>query len=160
MRKIITMCLGLILLFFSGCTGAGSKRYQAEFISLFDTVTTMVGYSDNKENFRALAEQVRGELEVYHRLYDIYNDYEGLNNVKTINDSAGKAPVKVDRRIIDMLKFAKEQHEVTDGAVNVAFGAVLSIWHDYRDAGLNDPESAEIPPMELLLEASRHTDIN
>jgi thiamine biosynthesis lipoprotein len=51
-------------------------------------------------------------------------------------------------------------YQKTGGAVNIAFGAVLSIWHDYREAGLNDPENAKLPPMEMLEEAARHTDIN
>lgn len=48
----------------------------------------------------------------------------------------------------------------TGGAVNVAMGAVLSLWHDYREAGVNDPENAVLPPMELLREAEKHTDVN
>ncbi len=39
-------------------------------------------------------------------------------------------------------------------------GSVLSIWHDYRDKGINSPEKAEIPPLEMLKEAMKFTDIN
>ena len=35
---------------------------------------------------------------------DIYHDYEGMNNIKTINDNAGIQPVKVDEEIIELLK--------------------------------------------------------
>jgi thiamine biosynthesis lipoprotein len=159
MKKIFSACLCLILLLLSGCARTETKRYQAEFLSLFDTVTTIVGYSDSEEHFRDFAEEMRGKIEEYHRLYDIYNDYEGISNVKTINDNAGIAPVKVDSKIIDMLQFAMDEYEATGGTVNVALGSVLKIWHDYRDAGLGDPESAELPPMEALQEAARHTDI-
>jgi thiamine biosynthesis lipoprotein ApbE len=58
-----------------------------------------------------------------------------------------------------MLKMAKELYVKTGGSVNVAFGAVLGIWHDYREAGVSDPEHAELPPMEQLRSASGHTDI-
>jgi thiamine biosynthesis lipoprotein len=160
MKRILTVFLSLLLLACSGCARTAQNRYSAEFLSLFDTVTTVVGYSDSKGNFTALAEEIKDKLEEYHQLYDIYNDYEGINNIKTINDNAGKAPVVVDSRIIDLLLFAKERDAETGGAVNIAFGAVLSIWHDYREAGLDNPEEAEVPPMEQLLEASQHTDIN
>lgn len=153
----LSLCLLLLLL--CGCGGTTTKRYQAEFLGLFDTVTTIVGYSDNEANFQEFAEEVRTQLQEYHQLYDIYNDYEGITNIKTINDHAGKAPVQVDKRIIDLLKFARAQYEATDGTVNVAMGAVLRIWHDYRAAGLEDPEKAELPPMELLMQASKHTNI-
>lgn len=160
MKKTISIALCFIMAMISGCANKEQTRYQAEFLTLFDTVTTIVGYSDSEEHFKEFAEQVRGKIEEYHQLYDIYNDYEGINNVKTINDNAGKSPVTVDKRIIEMLNFAKDEYDATDGAVNVALGAVLSIWHDYRDAGQNDPENAELPPMEQLQEASKHTDIN
>ena len=44
--------------------------------------------------------------------------------------------------------------------VNIAFGSVLKIWHDYREAGQNNPEEAQLPPMDALEEAYAHTDID
>lgn len=160
MKKIIALGLCFVLLMASACSRTETNRYQAEFLSLFDTVTTIVGYSDSEEHFKAFAQQVHDKIEEYHKLYDIYNDYEGVNNIKTINKNAGQSPVTVDRKIIDMLLFARSEYEATNGAVNVAMGAVLSIWHDYREAGLDDPENAQLPPMERLTAASTHTDIN
>ncbi|WP_349945628.1 FAD:protein FMN transferase [Lacrimispora sp. BS-2] len=136
------------------------QRFHAEFLNLFDTVTQIVGYSKNKEEFTQIATDVHDELEIYHQLYDIYNDYEGIANIKTINDNAGKNPVKVDQKIIDMLKLAGEAYEKTDGKVNAAMGSVLSIWHDYRTKGIENPETAEIPPMDKLKETALHTDFS
>ncbi len=148
-----------MLLLSSGCAKTQTNRYQAQFLFFFDTVTTIVGYSDSEEHFKEFAELVRGKIEEYHQLYDIYNDYESVNNIKTINDNAGVAPVTVDRRIIDMLLFARKLCEQTDSAVNIAMGSLLNIWHDYRDAGTDDPENALLPPMAMLTEASRHMDL-
>ena len=39
-------------------------------------------------------------------------------------------------------------------------GSVLSIWHEYREAGLADPEHAQLPPMEALEAASGHMNID
>ena len=44
--------------------------------------------------------------------------------------------------------------------MNIAMGSVLSIWHDYREAGSEDPYSAELPPMDELERAAEHTDIH
>ncbi|MEA4822814.1 MAG: FAD:protein FMN transferase [Clostridiaceae bacterium] len=158
--KGIILILCLLMLLSTGCAQNKTYRYQAEFLQLFDTVTQIVGYSDSKEHFSEFAEQVRAKLEEYHRLYDIYDNYEGINNIKTINDNAGVAPVKVDISIIDMLLFARAAYKATGGKVNVAFGSVLSIWHDYRESGLDNPESAQLPPMEQLTEAAKHTSID
>lgn len=161
MKRFLILLFCILFVLPGGCKKeAETTRYQAEFLSLFDTVTTVVGYADSKENFTEFAEQFKSKLQEYHELYDIYNDYEGVNNIKTINDNAGIAPVEVDQRIISMLLFAKEQYEATAGKVNVAMGAVINIWHEYRDAGLEEPENAVLPPMEELTLAAAHTDIN
>ena len=131
---------------------AGQKRFEAEFLLLFNTVTKIVGYSDSEESFTEDVEFIYDNMKLYHELFDIYNDYE-FNNIKTINDKAGVEPVKVDKKIIDLLLFAREVYEVTNGKINIAMGPVLRIWHDYREAGVNEPENASLPPMEELLEA-------
>ena len=163
--KHIPAILLIIFLLLTGCKKSESnspvlKRYQAEFLNLFDTITVIVGYSDSEESFTAFSQEVHDRLEEYHKLYDIYNSYEEINNIKTINDNAGIEPVKVDAKIISMLLMAKDMYDLTDGTVNVAFGAVLKIWHEYRNAGLDDPENAELPPIDDLKEANKHVSIN
>ena len=158
MKRIAVLLLVVLQLGISGCV-QGVTRYQAEFLSLFDTVTTIVGYSKNQSEFASLAGQIKDKLTEYHRLFDIYNTYEGINNLKTINDNAGKTPVKVDKALVDMLLFAKEQYVLTGGKTNIALGSVLEIWHDYREEGTLDPLDATLPPAGMLEEAARHTDI-
>ena len=173
MKKIATLVLVMtIIISATSCKASEPKRYQAEFLTLFDTVTRIVGYADSvpdtsdykqndeKEKFSALAQSIYDRLEQYHKLYDIYNDYAEINNIKTINDNAGKAPVKVDSRIIELLSFSKEMYEKSDGVFNIAFGSVLVLWHDAREAGTEDPENAELPSNEELEEAAKHCDIN
>lgn len=147
---LIKKAVSIILLIFTtlvlpGCGEKELTKYQAEFIMLFDTVTRIVGYTETKEEFTGYSQIIRDDLKEYHQLYDIYNDYEGINNIKTINDNAGIKPVKVDKRIIDLLKFSKEVYEKTKGKTNIAYGAVLKIWHEYRTEGLEDPENASLP---------------
>lgn len=146
---------------FTAAIGAKKEeRFHAEFLNLFDTVTEIVGYAGNKEEFTQIAKDVHDELETYHQLYNIYDDFDGINNIKTINDNAGKSPVKVDQKIIDLMKLSKEAYEKTGGKVNIAMGSVLSIWHDYREKGIDDPEQAKLPSMDQLKEASAHTDFS
>lgn len=163
--KIYTgVILAGIMVTMTGCSSITQtpklKRYDAQFLQLFDTVTSVVGYAEDEETFTKYSQELHDELETYHQLYDIYNDYDGINNVKTINDNAGVAPVEVDLKIIDMLEFAVEMDERTDGTFNVAMGSVLSIWHDYRTEGINDPEQAKLPSMEELEAAAEHMDIH
>ena len=153
MKRILTLLLLLALL--CGCTAApaeptgGLKRYQATFLTLFDTVTTIVGYAESEEAFTATAQAIHDQLLEYHQLYDIYNEYEGLSNIKTINDHAWEQPVEVDQRIIDLLQFSKELYTQTGGRVNIAMGSVLRLWHDAREAGIQDPGAAALPDGEV-----------
>jgi len=164
MKKITLILTPLLLLMMilSGCQNKNQvryTRYQDNFFEYFDTVTTVIGYTETEEQFTAYFDEIRQEFKTYHELYDIYNDYPGVNNIKTINDNAGIKPVKVDQKLIDLILFSKEWYEKTNGKANIAMGAVLSIWHDYRSAAEDDPANAEVPPMELLQAANAHTDI-
>ncbi len=136
------------------------KRFNASFLELFDTVSKIEGYDADKESFTAFAQQVHDTLLTYHQLYDIYHVKGVEASIKSINDNAGIGPVQVDRRVIDLLNMSKELYRLTNGKVNVAFGAVLSIWHTYREAGIDDPENAKLPPMDALREAAKHTNID
>lgn len=160
-RKRLIVIMVCVIAVLCGCAKKPVlNRYDAQFLSLFDTVTSIVGYAEDKETFTAFVQEFHDQLENYHQLYDIYHEYEGLPNLKTINENAGKQPVKVDRKIIDLLLFAKDMYEETDGKVNVAMGSVLSVWHDYRAEAVDNPQEAAIPPMEVLEEANQYTDIN
>ena len=138
------------------------EKYNAYSMDYFDTVTQITGYTETKEEFDAISKRVLDQLKEYHQLYTIYNSYKDINNLVTVNrvvDGAHQV-VKVDQKIIDMLLYAKEMYAVTGGEMNVMMGSVLSIWHDYRTEGMDEPWNAELPPMDALLEAAKHTSID
>ena len=145
---------------FSSCHIFGKQKFTEYYSEYFNTITTVVGYERSKEDFSSVSSLIEERLSEYHMLYDIYTRYDGVNNLASINLAAGKSQVPADKKIIDMLTFAKQMHELTNGKTNIAFGAVLSIWHTYRAYGEKHPESAELPDMEVLLSANEHTAID
>lgn len=160
---LVVVIIAIQMISFCGCNNETQlNKYKAYYFDYFDTATTIIGYANTQEEFDKICEDIKSQLNKYHRLFTIYNRYEGLNNLVTINDvDNGKHNVvTVDREIIDMLTFAKEMYQKTNGTVNIAMGSVLKIWHNYRNAGLDDPANAELPPMEKLKEASEHTNID
>lgn len=157
--KKICLFLALCLLLVS-CASKGDTRQSSSFFDVFDTVTSLIGYAYSAEEFSRIAASVHEQLLRYHRLFDIYNDYEGLNNLKTVNDCAGRSPVAVDAEIIAFLRDCKAYYALTDGLVNVAMGGVLQLWHDAREEGLADPENARLPDMDALRDAAAHCDID
>ena len=158
MKRFVSL-LVLMALLLGGCASLGKPektQYNATFLTLFDTVTTIVGHAESEAAFTQTAQRIHDDLEVYHRLFDIYHDYEGINNLKTVNDQAGIAPVKVDRAIIDLLTDCREFYDLTDGRVNVAMGSILSLWHEARNRGISDPAHAALPDMAELESAAEH----
>ena len=158
MKRLCALVLTLSLLL-SGCAGAGEeqKQYSATFLTVFDTVTTILGRDVSEAAFTEKAQAVHDELLRYHQLFDIYNEYEGLNNLKTVNDHPGEA-VSVDKAIVDMLLDCKAYYELTGGRVNAAMGSVLRLWHEAREDGLNDFANAYLPDGEALAQAADHAD--
>lgn len=144
-----------------GCDGrTGVRQYTASFLDLFDTVTFVTGMARSEADFRAQAQEIHDALEVYHRLFDAYTDYEGINNLKTINDHAGIAPVQVEDALIALLQDCKTACERTGGKVNAAMGGVLALWHGARSEGSTHPESARLPEEGELRQAAEHMDFD
>ena len=164
MKRTLLVYLLLLLLLASAFTSCGreAQKFSEYSFDYFDTVTTVTGYADSQEEFDAIADEVFSMLGEYHRLFTIYHRYDGMENLCTVNELVDGAhrTVTVDRRIIDMLLYAKQAYEMTGGKVNVAMGSVLSVWHEYREDGMDEPWNAQLPPMEQLQEAAQHTDID
>jgi thiamine biosynthesis lipoprotein len=78
------------------------------------------------------------------------------NCIKVINDNAGKKEVQVDPIVIDFLLECKEYYYITNGKVNIAMGSILSLWHDARTEGINNPFEAKLPDIEKLIEVKEH----
>lgn len=135
------------------------QRFHAEFIGLFDTLTQVIGYAESKALFESQVQALKDDLEYYHQIYDIYKSYPGLTNLRDVNLAAGQGPVKVDQAIIDLLLFARAKSAQSGNRVNIALGAVLSLWHDAREQGRMNPAEARLPDMTALEAASRHVDM-
>lgn len=159
MKRLICAVLPLCMML-AACGEQGPTRYSRTTLDVFDTVVQLVAYDTDEASFREKADAFEAKLAEYDRLYDIYTDYEGINNLRTVNQQAGVAPVRVDTRILDLLTFGKEMYTLSGGKVNIAAGAVLSLWHEARTAGLASPETAALPEAAALAEAAKHTDID
>lgn len=170
MKKILSALLCAALL--AGCASGSSSAApvssaqtqmntytNASLDAGFDTVISLRETTDSRDGFDRHFSEMTELFSKYNALFDIYNDYEGVNNIKTINDNAGIQPVKVDPVIIEMLREAKEFYDLSGGEFDVTSGALLSVWHRYREEGiaLNEKgEQGNLPAEEELQEAAQH----
>ena len=162
MKKIISLLISIIIITscFTGCK-TKSNKYTDYSFNYFDTVTTIVGFEETESEFKNNCTKIKEQLEIYHKLYNIYSTYDDIRNICNINQhSDDKVSLSVDKKIIDLLQFSKDMHTLTNGKVNIAMGSVLSIWHQYREEGLNNPQNAKLPSVDLLKNANEHTDID
>ena len=150
--------------FGTGIGGGYETKSKVISYSHFNTVSTIYAYGDTtEEEFDRYVNIVDEALGYYHKLFDIYFGYSGVDNINTINKNAGKAPVKVDKALVDFLLYCKELYTLTGGRTNVMLGSVLKLWHDARedaedDFGYLDP--LDLPTAAELAEAAKHTSID
>ena len=159
MKKSLILLMSLLLI---GCSAEQEpvkeqSRYNNQTLDAgFDTVISLIAYADDETQFNEYFDLVRSEFKRYNALFDKYNDYEGVNNIKTINDNAGIQPVKVDDDILEMLELSKQFSELSNNKFDITMGPVLEIWHEYREAGISlntEGQDAPVPSMEELQQA-------
>lgn len=138
-----------------GCSQSSRYEYLKDsFIGPFDTVIEYMSYVKNEDDFNGQMKIIKEELTRLDHLFDKYTSYEGINNIKTINDNAGIKPVKVDLEIIDMISSSVDGYHNISNKVNITMGAVLSLWHTSRD---NAVDNIGIVPSTSQLEEARTT---
>ena len=120
MKRIAAWFMSALLLAVS-LTGCSAGKTETEnrgksYFTYFDTVSFVYSYAgDSAEQFDRRSAGASGILGEYHRLFDIYHEYSGENNLCTLNRNAGGESIEVDRKLIDFLVYAKELYETTDG---------------------------------------------
>lgn len=171
-KTLISAALAAVLL--TGCAGGStqstasaataSAQAQSSYANScldcgFDTVFSLRVYDVSQDEFNTSYQEAADLFTYYNNLFDIYNNYDGLNNLKTINDNAGIAPVKVDPVVIELLQKAKEFYDLSGGEYDITQGALLSVWHKYREEGMTANENGsygKVPPESELQEAATH----
>ena len=148
MKHLLITCFCTLLLL-SGCSNQKelNKYDKTDFDCGFNTFCTLTAFLEDEQQFNEMYEVMVSDFRHYHELFDIYHNYEGINNLKTINDFAGKEPVKVEKPIINLLKLAKEVDIVSEGQFDITGGALLKVWHNYRENGKAMNINGQLAPM-------------
>lgn len=160
LKKLLTVILCIFIL--SACTTENKlQKYTRDTLNAgFDTYINLTAYCEDEETFENYFNILQKEFNYYNQLFDIYNSYEGVNNIKTINDNAGISPVKVDKDLIDLIKFSKTYAKYTKNQLNIALGPVLTLWHNEREIAKTNVNKAKVPDINNLKNAYTLTDLN
>jgi len=170
MNKLNALVICLILTL-SGCTTSDASKYSCAAVdgtSYYKCVVVLTqigatmngsdisvnftGYVKKMSKFDTFVDMVRSEYLRLNHIFDKYNDVAGVNNLKTINDNAGIAPVVVDQALIDLLLISKDWVTKSLGTFDASLGAVLKIWHDYRESGQSLNQGGALAPVPTVKE--------
>ncbi len=133
------------------------EPHVQRYYDCFDTVSEITGFAESRGVFEAQVDALHAEMRRYHELFTDFSDgAEG--GIYQLNQKAGQGPQKVDPLVFDLLDFAKAFCERSQGAVNVAMGAVTQLWYQAREEA--QKTSAKTPDKARLIEAQKHSDLS
>ncbi len=159
MKRVLAVLLLAAVLALPAAVSAEPQRYTYTFFGTFDTVMTLIGYADSQEQFDRAAQLCESEFKRLDALYTPYLHSEAGNNLWSLNNGAWKEPMKVEPDLMNLLVLCRDWQEQFPGAVNIAIGRVLNLWHNARLAAEENPAEAAVPDAEALAEAAKHCDI-
>ncbi len=133
LKKILVVLL--ILFLTCGCTKEirNYEKYDIQFFDAFDTVTSMIIYEESEEKANEILSKMKDKFFEYHRIFDRYNNYKGINNLKTINDNAGIRPVKVSDELFFLIKKTIEYNKDVSDKICLTIGPVVDYWSKYNE---------------------------
>ena len=123
--------------------------YSETFIDAFDTVVTLYGYADSKEEFKSYFDYFQIKMTELSNLFNAFKECE-VNNHYTVNKEAGNKSVSVDEVLVKGILFALDAQKMTEGYTDPSFGAVTKLWRDFING------NSEKPGDETLTQAYEH----
>ncbi len=150
-RCFLAVCLAMMLVVSSSCAQQVTyEKHQHYFFGTFDTIITLIAYTQSADEFQTYAKLAESEMIRYHEIFDQYNGYEGVRNLYALNQNAVSEPYAVEPELLTLLKQIQEWQTLYSSKTNPAMGSVLLLWHNARSAG------DYIPDEESLQNASQH----
>jgi thiamine biosynthesis lipoprotein len=122
MKKILFFFISMLIITLASC--GNEVVYECTPISVFDTVVTMVFYSD--ANYKTYYNDIKAKFNEINRISDDFNINTDKNNVYVLNDKR-----EVESGLLkDMLTKAIELKEETNGYFNPFIGRLTHKWKD------------------------------
>ena len=125
-----------LILVLSGCEKAPERFTNIAIdVGFKDIAVTLIAYTKDESTFDTYFQELTNEFSTLGHLFDKYTNFDNIVNLKALNDTAGTGPKVVDQALIDLFNESKDWTLRSEYTFNPTLGAVLNIWHDYRDEG-------------------------
>ncbi len=168
MRKLLILVSFLMMIsLLMACdtndrNGDGSEPnyawFDRNFFDVFDSIINVRVYFEEGSNPLPIFETIDTILWDVHRVSTKYDLYDGVINIKYLNENPGVYHT-VDPMIIEMIELSMEIYEnpLTQQMFNISLGSVLAVWSEYRNRCLNEA-ICELPSQEALETAGQFID--
>lgn len=136
---VLAILLGAIFLFSDQV-----KLYEKTF-HYFDTDITVRIYERDQEKVTHAWEKIESIYQDYDHLSDPHKSYDEMVNIHTIRYNKEETEVlTLDERLYQMLEYANEWQEKSNGVLQINQGALIDGWESYLELGESIPSEAKI----------------
>lgn len=145
---ICVLAICLCAIFYISSPSKAGEEIEQRTITLtdvgFDTPVTFRTTS-SEEDFNEYLGILKDTFIECNKLFDPYNDYDGVTSLKAVNEQAAEHPVEVDEKVIEVYQDALAAQKINP-KFDVAQGKLIEVWKEARDAStpyLPDPSAIE-----------------
>ena len=96
------------------------------------TTYTIEMYGTNRAAMSSSADQAFEEV---HRLDHLLSNYMPDSELSRLNQHAADAPVRVSRKLFELLEACSEDSRKSEGTFDITVGPLMKVWGFYRDSG-------------------------
>lgn len=122
------------------------KEYSVNLFYMDTYINIKINSSNKKKALEGL-DKAEDIFRVYHNLTDRYSSSSELY---LVNHTSGE--VEVDERLYNLIKYAYEWYEKTNGLFNINMGDIIDVWKKYRDKGEGIPTSEELQNVNINID--------
>lgn len=146
-RFFFAAAIAAAFLSVTGCSDNAETKYSDEKF-LMDTFISIEVYGADKEVLEKAVTEAFAEMMRLNNLTDRYpkkgSDAYLNSDVCRINESAGKAPVKVSEDVYKMMEISLDYYNKSHGAFDIAVGPLVDLWGFADDPPHKVPNDEEI----------------
>ncbi len=130
--------------------GTTTLECYTVWTSYLHTVVTLKLYieEDSTLDNMLVYEEVEEIISFYNDISDKYYLYDGVTNVKTINDDP-TAIHTISEELFELIEFSLNHQSDVNNLFNIALGPVIKVWHNYRE-DCNELGNCAIPSLAEL----------
>lgn len=138
MKKIIGIIISFILIFSLASCHTPVENDHFERLSNGDYIDILLYDAEDK-----IAEEILSVQDKYFKLLDSKNEYEGINNLASLNK---KRSLSLDKEVIDLLKYAENLAKELP-TVSILYGKLRDLWikaYEIKNLPTEEEYKAEI----------------